>query len=759
MFQRLGRFVSRHPWTVIAAWVMVALGVFAAGRRYAPRGTEPDSFLPPDSEQRRALSLMVEAFPELANRSQVVTVVMREGGLEPRDFEYLARLADAARAEAAATGRRWTVLSPTEDFLRRRLVSADGKVALLVTNLQEFYANQAASEAVGRIEALAASGRPDGLRVELTGAAAGARDYARTLASALRYTKWVTVASVLSILLLVYRSPVAAILPIVGIGICTWMALQMLNLFGLVGLYVTDMERMFTVVLLYGAGTDFAMFWLARYREEWAARGRSGGREAAAIATARVGPAIVASAGTTILGLLSLVATRMIPTQNAGKVLGAVLCWAPLAGTTLIPALVCLLGRAVFWPRRLEGSAADNGSRAWRFVGGQVVQRPGAMLALGAAVLMPAAIAAGFLEFRYDTLSELPPDSSSQRGAAIAHQHFPPGVLYPMTVLIRSNGRAIDDARAPRILEALSRRLLETEGVAEVYSLTQPLGRGAAAAGGLGGAVVQMAARRFYVSSRTAAVRLEVVLEAPPFSAAAMRAAQAVQAEVEAAANGAAEAFGGSKASVHMLGATPYILEVRRYMSGDQWRVWIGATIVIWLTVALLVRRVGLSAFMVAATLLTYAATLGLSHEFFTHVTGGDGLDYKVKLFLFVIIVAVGQDYNIFLVSRLRQEVNVHGDEEGVRRAVVRTGGVISGCGVIMAATLGSLWVGRLDLLRQLGFALALGMLIDTFVVRPLLVPSFWLCARRRSRSRREGPAPGGPLAGAGHLDTSTGAT
>lgn len=222
-----------------------------------------------------------------------------------------------------------------------------------------------------------------------------------------------------------------------------------------------------------------------------------------------------------------------------------------------------------------------------------------------------------------------------------------------------------------------------------------------------------------------------MVLRGGPFSDEAMETLRAVREAANCAVRSFREA-NVAQAEILALGATPYIAEVRRYMARDQWRVWIGATVVIWLVLLVLVREPGLSLFMVAATLLTYAATLGLAHEFFTHVVPAGGLDYKVKLFLFVIIVAVGQDYNIFLVTRLRQETGVYGEREGVPRAIIRTGPVISNCGLIMAATLGSLWAGGLDLLRQLGFALALGMIFDTFIVRPLLMPSFWLCVRRR---------------------------
>jgi RND superfamily putative drug exporter len=185
-----------------------------------------------------------------------------------------------------------------------------------------------------------------------------------------------------------------------------------------------------------------------------------------------------------------------------------------------------------------------------------------------------------------------------------------------------------------------------------------------------------------------------------------------------------------------MTGPTPYILAVRDISSRDQMLIRILASVVIASIVFTLIRDLPLTVFMLVATWLTYGATIALAQLFFVHVMGENGLDWKVQLIVFVIIVAVGQDYNIFLVSRLFQEPRDLPDAEAARRAIVHTGSVISNCGLIMAATLGSLWAGRLGLLRQVGFALALGILLDTFFVRPLLLPSFFLAThRRRSRT------------------------
>jgi RND superfamily putative drug exporter len=179
------------------------------------------------------------------------------------------------------------------------------------------------------------------------------------------------------------------------------------------------------------------------------------------------------------------------------------------------------------------------------------------------------------------------------------------------------------------------------------------------------------------------------------------------------------------KASVHIAGATAQTMDIRTVTSADFYRIAALALGVIFLIVWLLLKDVILSGFMVFSTLLSYWSTLGITYWVFTGLLGVAGLDWKVEIFLFVIMMAVGQDYNIFLAARVSQEARRMKPRRACRHAIVYTGPVISSCGLIMAATLGSLMVGDMALLKQLGFAMALGMLIDSFVVRPLVLPAF----------------------------------
>ncbi len=537
---------------------------------------------------------------------------------------------------------------------------------------------------------------------------------------------------------------------------------------------MSALERIFAVVLIFGMGVDFALFWIARYREQL--RSNNDYSASAQTATRFCGPAIFVSAATTICGLTTLLVTRLIPTQNAGRVLAFALTVTLIAALTLAPALARLLGRWLFWPTGYQTQAILGQEHIWPRIASVVTRFPLVILIGGLFVLGGPALSSAFIQPRYDSLSELPPGSSSLRGFNIANEHFEKGQLYSNNVLLVFPGRLPRLGELYKLSQQLSQRIAAVTGDSDVYSLNAPLGRGkaqtaaemGAVAAWLGRSLESKAAapsvtqsllshlpgmsnikelgetvRAFYLSDKAHMLRFEVLIDTLPFSPRAMKLME--QVDRVTAKTIADTSFSVERPELLTTGPTPYILAVRDISTNDQIRVKILATLVIAVIVFSLIHDLPLTIFMLAATWLTYGATIAASQFFFVHIMGEVGLDWKVTLIVFVIIVAVGQDYNIFLVSRMFQEPPELSDTEAARRAIISTGSVISNCGLIMAATLGSLCVGRLGLLRQVGFALALGILLDTFFVRPLLLPSFFLATRRR-RSRLMPMQPGGSV-------------
>jgi len=749
---RFGRVVYRCRWWVVAGWLLAAGALVIIARTLPPARNERAFFLPESVPYRRATEAMSKAFPDAGGLSEAAVVFERRGGaLAPADLAAVERVADAVARDPADPAlaedlARVTIRSPADvanPLARNPMLSPAteaGQATLVVAYLPASFVAERASRLVDHIRGVVgehAADFPAGLTAHVTGSAAFGHDYALAARRSHERTQFVTLAAVIVILLLVYRSPVAAVIPLGAISVAAVAALHALTIGEQFGLHVGTGEQIFVFVLLYGAGIDYSLLFISRYREFLDA-GLPRGESAAAGLNATLG-AILASATTDTAGLMMLCFASYGLFQSAGPALGVALVTALLAGVTLVPALVGIAGKRMFWPSRRMGQIGRK--HVWPAVARVVTRRPGLVLALTLALLAAPAVRGASLTWVYDTLASLRGDYEAVQGIEAAKRHWPVGAVAPVGVLIEGGAPApLEkwDAAAAKVTRAVA----AVPDVREVLSYARPLG------GSVSPAVNVLArtqgAERVaneYVAADRTATRLMAILDSPPLTLKAMDTVRQIRTAAEQATRAA-----GLDGRVHITGATAHILDVRAVTQRDFLIIAALALGVILLVVLLLLRDVLLSAFMVAGTVLSYLATLGLTYWVFTGLLGAEGLDWKVEVFLFVVMVAVGVDYSIVLAARLFQEARAGGElRDAVRRAVVHTGPVISSCGVIMAATLGSLMAGDIALLEQLGFATALGMLIDTFVVRPLLLPTFSLLTRRGQRAANAGAAATNP--------------
>ncbi|NLX12793.1 MAG: MMPL family transporter, partial [Phycisphaerales bacterium] len=329
------------------------------------------------------------------------------------------------------------------------------------------------------------------------------------------------------------------------------------------------------------------------------------------------------------------------------------------------------------------------------------------------------------LSWCYDAHSSLPARYSASLGMDIIRQHWSVGEISQARVLVVTpNAQSVNEwvSTSARIVSDLQ----ETAGLSDIRGLTTPLGLKESGPANLAALVLGVGkVESQFISPDRRAMWFSAVLDHPPQSIEAMASVDRIRTATEQALVQAA-----IPAQVHLSGATAETMELRDVTQSDFRRLSILSLSIILLIVVALLRDVLLSVFMVAATVAGYLTTLGVTSWAFG-LQGSSGVDWSVQVFLFIVMVAVGQDYNLFLTVRLAQE-NHDGDIfAATSRALVHTGRVISSCGVIMAVTLGSMVVGEIKMLQQLGFALGLGMLIDTFVIRPLLLPSFIVLTRR----------------------------
>ncbi len=751
-----GTCVFRFRWVVLPAWLAGAALLLALTPAPDPSANEMEAFLPEDTLHRRATDAIRRSFPNSSGLSEAVIVFERRTGkLNAPDLATVERV--ARRITAPATNQAGkpdlagiSVRSPGSlPAAKNPLISthgADGQAALVVVSIPANFITLRCDRIVDHIrEILDSEPLPAGLEVAVTGSSGFGHDYADAAEQSHRRTLWVTIIAVVVILLLVYRSPVAALVPLAAISLAAIVALKVLAIGQhYFGLHVGMAERIFVVVLLYGAGTDYSLFFISRFREF--INDRLAPHSAVGKALDSTLPAIGASAGTDTAGLLMLCFACYGVFRTTGPAVAIALVVALLAAVTLVPALVAIAGRRMFWPGRIARTDAaapptSGERRLWSAVAHTVTARPALVLACVLLVLAVPAWRGTNITWVYDTLADLQPNDGEKVGNArvgleMAKRHWPVGEISPVTVLVRRAGESSSDnspADAPSLAEwdAMCGRLTsavgEIEGVGNVRSLTQPIGKGSSLPSfSLLRAPALLVSAGQYVSPDRHAMRMQVVLDHPAMTLEAMDAVGRIRRGVSAAL-----ADDARNVEIHLAGATAETIDLRRITHADFRLIAVLTLGVIFLMVFLLLRDAILSAFMVASTVLSYFATLGVACWVFAGLFGAEGLDWKVEVFLFVVMVAVGVDYNIFLAARIAQEVRGRSLVEATRRAVARTGPVISSCGLIMAATLGSLMAGSIHLLVQLGFALALGMLIDTFIIRPLLLPAFVVLTRR----------------------------
>lgn len=822
-FHRLGKGVARHPLAIIAIWVIAVVGL----RLFAPAWDEvthdgDTGQLPTTMTSVRAQARLEEAFPQERSQSECVVVIESAG--EPLRLDRPRTPAQEASAVAISrlnaelrqkfAGHEFVIaywppidaLAQEEEVFAEHLRAPDEKSVAILMKLNRDFSAVALAPFVESVQETVAQVAADAdfsaarLKVAVTGSAAIGSDMLLSAKESLRRTEWVTIALVLLILLAVYRAPVLVVIPLLTIGASVVAATDILAITarfsqehgaGWFDFKIFTTTRIFIVVILVGAGTDFCLFLFARFREEL----RQGHdlETATARALGAVGSALLGSALTTIVGLGMLFFSEFGKFRSSGPALGACMCVALLASVTLAPAILRLAGKWVFWPWGLgTASPLDESSatrttgrfgRIWKLVGAQIVARPATVLIVTVLVLLPLAWAGASVETTFDLVNELDSQRQSVIGAGMLERHFPPGESSPITIVATlPDSLDLSKSSSPGIaaLRNMTIFLTAQPGVQRVRGYATPLGEPVARFGPFAGTQL-MAARRktldHYVApldgTPNRVTRFEVIGNYPPFSdesrelLSRLRKALAAVARGETvtlpkAVDAETESADGDQpreqtrtitplpnweqkwkgVEFEFAGATATTSDLKEVVGRDTVRIKFLSAIAVLAVLLVLLRRPLVCVFLILSVVFSFLVTIGATQLVFEAVYGDTffGLDWKVPVFLFVILVAIGEDYNIYLVTRVFEEQSRLGPMAGLREAVARTGGIISSCGIIMAGTFVSMMSGTLRGMLELGFALSLGVLLDTFIVRPVLVPAFLaLIERFRQRGRFKG--------------------
>lgn len=663
------------------------------------------------------------------------------------------------------------------------LDSSDGTATMVVINLKtEFFnakniplidAIAVLIERDGELHQKDASGKspvPPGLELALSGSATVGRDMLRAATESSKATELWTVILVVTLLLLIYRAPVLAIIPLATVAVATEFSLALLTILaehGILSLF--NGIEVYVKVLCYGAGVDYCLFLIARFKEELDDGIETA--EAVSGSIAKVGEALVASAGTVICGIGMMIFADFGKFRQAGIAITIGLVIVLIASLTFTPALLRLAGRWSFWPhvatRRVQSSGgwvSATGLMAsllrknvfqaiWQKTSEVILEKPAFVLTLSVALMLPFSVVAivCFDNLSYGLLSELPQDTTSVLGAKAIQKHYPDGIAGPVTLLLHNPELNFDDEESREFIGKLVNSLYERKDeldLADIRSVVHPFGIAIARAeeaslnddsetfpkafnplAAIERRATLFKAQQHYISQAESfngsMTQIDFVSSNDPFARDSIR--QFVELKEDVLAEARKFLSSDAKLDVYGIGPTASIRDLKTVTDRDQ-RVVDGLVLMgIFLILVALLRQVTIPVYLIISVFFSYLVTLGATFTFFYALdpSGFTGLDWKVPTFLFTILIAVGEDYNIFLMTRIREEQITHGPVKGVAIALTRTGSIISSCGIIMAGTFSSLMAGTLAGMHQLGFALAFGVLLDTFVVRPILVPAF----------------------------------
>ncbi|MGO9548212.1 MMPL family transporter [Mycobacterium sp.] len=658
---------GRRSWPLGLGVVLLGIGFMVLIGGNAAAGQAPLS-VPPGSDSAR-VDALARQFPG-GDRTPLIVAVNRADGavLGP---------ADAAAAQAAqdrmqrATGQGGGIGVPPT------VVSADGQAAIGVVPVSAELSGLALGDEVAALRKAADTGLPQELRAHVTGGPAFGADIANAFTDA-NVTLLAVTASVVALLLIAtYRSPVLWLVPLMVIGFADRVAAAVgTAVASLTGLSFDGATSGITSVLVFGAGTNYALLLISRYRQELSRHAEH--REALRRAVRKAGPAIVASNATVVLALLTLLFASTPSTRSLGALAACGLVVAAVSVLTVLPPLLAVFGRRLFWPfvpRPGDGGRIDAGP--WHRVADWVGRHPAVVASVAIAVL--AALATGLLGTRVglSQTEQFRVRADSVTGYDIVAAHFPAGLANP-TLAVASTAAAPDVQRA----------IGSTPGV---VSVTES-GR-----------------------SATGLTKWSVVIDAPPSSDRAFSDIAALRNSTRSVDSGAL--VGGPDAQA---------LDVRNAAIHDRLLL-IPAILGVILAVLVILLRAALAPpILLAATILGALAALGIGGWSSIHVFGFPALDNSTPLFAFLFLAALGVDYTIFLVTRAREEAAEHGARSGMVRAVSATGGVITSAGIVLAAVFCVLGVLPLIVLTQLGIIVGVGILLDTFIVRTLVIPALF---------------------------------
>lgn len=655
----------RFKFAVLALWIAILAVIFPlAVNLDAVLRDDPISYLPRSAESTQVATLMKD-FPPGAV-SPAVIVFAREKGLIESDRAWIDRLRTSLNSEPPTATQ--PISSP--EF------SQDGKAGFFVAPIAALDQSAVLVKAVQELSQRSTAA-PIGLDVKVTGPA-GNRAALEIAFDSIEGTTFIATAGLILLLLVfIYRSPIFWLIPFV-VAICTdFVARGLIYLAATAGLIVNDQSANILPVFVFGTGTDFALLLVARYREElhrYANR-----HQAMVIALRNAAPTIIASAMTMIAALIALLLAELNGISGLAAVAAIGIGVAMVSMLTLLPALLLLVGRAAFWPfipRYEQSIETQRRQGIWWRVGEAIARTPRPIWISSVTLLLFLCLGLADFNTGLNRVNSYLSEVEAVQGMQLIYRSFPKGVNAPGTVIVQDRSR--------------------TEAVRNVLQSSEEI----AALG--------------VVESGKNGDLFSFILNADPYSKIAFQQIPTLRERVKQA--------GGTSTLIG--GATAEESDVRVFALRDEQVVIPLVLLLVFVILMLLLRSLLLPLILITTVILSFGAALGIGTFVSQRILGFAGMDPSLPLITFVFLVAGGVDYIIFLMARAREEAQQHGTKLGMTRALAVTGSVITSAGIVSAGTFSALAILPLALLIEFGLVLAFGVLLDTFLVRSLLVPA-----------------------------------
>lgn len=733
IFSGLGRFVVRYRVVIVLAWIIVLV---VSTKALPSLGSEVNNnnsqFLPASAPSSKAANLASPILGNVNTQSQI-TIVAEEtrGPLTVADEQALAREVASARQVPRVLGARAIA------------VSRDGSAAEIVVQARDNQADVATQKTI--VDALQATfskiAAPATLALHLAGPVATNVANQASANRAGGRTQLFSFVFIIVLLLLIFRSLLAPLLTLLPSAFALGISMRFIGGLGAHGLKISEITDLLLIVLLLGAGTDYGLFLVFRVREEI----RAGLEAKAAVehALVRVGESISASAGTVIFALLSLLLASFGIYKDLGIPLAIGVAVILIAGLTLLPALLSIFGNAVFWPSKLTPEANQEGS--WGRLAARLVHQPARTLGVGLLVFAGLSLAAlGYHSGGFGGALNAPAGTDAAAGNAIVARHFPQSNVNPANVVFLYQRPVWDD---PAEVAAAQAALRSSEQFGQLAGPFDPNGTTltptvfARLHAELGSARLLPAVERpglsvpsdqynayrsaaLFVSPDGRTVQFEVTFTAgEQQSTAALVAVPHIRSVVSSVAARSRALQSG------VAGEAAGLYDVSSASNRDLTTIIPVAILAIAILLALVLRSLVAPLYLIVSVGISYLAALGVSTLVFIDIGGSGGLTFILPFLMFIFLLALGEDYNILVMTRIREEAAKRSLRDAVVRAVGRTGPTVSSAGLVLAGTFGVLAVSAgngpgASQIRDVGVGLAAGILMDTFLVRTLLVPS-----------------------------------